>query len=155
MEIRVAMVCMGNICRSPIAEHVLRAKANELGIPLAVASAGTGGWHAGEPADHRAVAVLERHGYTSDHRAQQFGADWFERFDHILVMDRDNLRDVLRLAPDASARAKVRLLGDFHPETAGDLEVPDPYYGGAADFEHTLRLVELSCEGFLAKLQQG
>lgn len=153
--IRVAMVCMGNICRSPIAEQVLRYKAEAAGLDLQVASAGTGGWHVGDPADHRASEVLRSHGYGSGHRAQQFKTDWFERFDHILVMDRDNLRNVSRLATSDDHRAKIRLLRDFDATAGAGAEVPDPYYGVAADFAETLRLVELACDGFIEHLRRS
>ena len=145
----VAMVCMGNICRSPIAEHVLKTEAERLGLPLHVESAGTGGWHVGEPADHRAAAVLREHGYSHLHRAQQFSADWFQRFDWVLVMDSANLRNVMALASTDADRAKVRLLRDFDPASPKGSEVPDPYYGGPDDFVTTLRLVESAVAGFL------
>lgn len=148
---RIAMICMGNICRSPIAEHVLRTKAESFGLAIEVESAGTGGWHAGDPADHRAAAVLRDNGYSYSHRAQQIKADWFERFDLLLVMDNDNLRNVLQLAPD-SAVEKVKLLRDFDPTSPAGSEVPDPYYGGEQDFKETLRLVEAAVDGLLAEL---
>lgn len=152
---KVAMVCMGNICRSPMAEHVLRGKAAAAGLNLEVASAGTGGWHVGEPAHHRTVELLEANGYTSNHRAQQFTAKWFDDFDLILVMDNDNLRSVRALAPDADAAARVRLLLSYHPTAEAGAEVPDPYYGTMRDYEHCLSLIEPACDALIEELQRG
>ena len=152
---RVAMVCLGNICRSPMAEHVLRGKAETAGLSLHVASAGTGGWHVGEPADYRTVAVLEAAGYTSAHSAQRFTATWFDEYDLILVMDKDNLHNVHALAADDSARNRVRLLREFDPAAPKHAEVPDPYYGTQRDFEHVLALVEAACDGLVDAIKSG
>ena len=146
---KIAMVCMGNICRSPIAEHVLKTKALSLNLPLEVESSGTGGWHVGNRADHRAEAVLRENGYSFNHRAQQFDDSWFERFDLILVMDTDNLNAVQRAAKNADQLAKIKLLRDFDPNSAAGAEVPDPYYGEVEDFVNTLRLVEAAVDGFI------
>ncbi|MEY2634964.1 MAG: Low molecular weight protein-tyrosine-phosphatase [Actinomycetota bacterium] len=153
--IRVAMVCMGNICRSPIAEHVFRGKAKTVGLEVEVASAGTGGWHVGEPADPRSIKVLADHGYTSHHSAQQFDSTWFSRFDFIIVMDDDNFRAVVSQAPDDIAKSKVRSLMDFYTGTASDRIVPDPYYGAAEGFVHVLRLIENASDGLIEFLQEN
>ena len=154
-ELHVTFVCSGNICRSPMAEHVLRGKAQKAGLTLSVASAGTGAWHVGEPANPRTAELLEANGYTSEHSAQQFTAQWFEDFDLILVMDRENLRDVRALAPDPAAADRVRLLLSYHPTAAEGAEVPDPYYGTMKDYEHCLALIEPACDGLIAELQRG
>ncbi|MER6946841.1 low molecular weight protein-tyrosine-phosphatase [Nonomuraea sp. NPDC005983] len=147
MTYRVILVCMGNICRSPMAEVVLRRKLADhgLGDRVLVESAGTGGWHAGDPMDERALQTLSEHGYDgSAHRARQFTDDWFDRYDLVLAMDRDNLRFLRRIAP---GDAEVRLLRSFDPDAPEGAEVPDPYYGGREGFEEVLRLVEAACEG--------
>jgi protein-tyrosine phosphatase len=151
--IKIAMVCMGNICRSPIAEHVMRAKAADAGLEVLVESAGTGGWHIGDAADPRTVTVLEDHGYTSSHQAQQFGPDWFDRFDYILVMDDENLKNVLSQTRDPESIAKVRMLMEFDSTAQAGSIVPDPYYGVAADYLHVLDLVERACDGLVAHLK--
>ena len=150
---KIAMVCMGNICRSPIAEHVMRAKAEAAGLDVHVESAGTGGWHIGNAADPRTVNVLTEHGYTSVHSAQQFGPDWFDRFDHILVMDNDNFKNVTSQTDDPVAIAKVRMLMEFDPTAEPGAIVPDPYYGVPADYTHVLDLVERACDGLVTHLR--
>jgi protein-tyrosine phosphatase len=140
---------MGNICRSPIAEHVLRTEAERRNLIVEVVSAGTGGWHVGDPADHRAQAVLRANGYSYQHRAQQFQASWFDTCDWVLVMDQANYENVVKLARTESERSKVRLLRDFDASSESGAEVPDPYYGGPEDFAETLRLVEAAVVGFI------
>lgn len=152
--VRIAMVCMGNICRSPMAEHVLRAKLAAANLPAEVVSAGTGGWHAGEPADPRTEAVLREHGYTYEHTAQQIKRSWLDAFDLILVMDHDNLKNVLALANKSGQRAVVKLLRDFDPNSAPGSIVPDPYYGGPDEFEQTLKLIEAACDGVVNWLHE-
>jgi len=152
MSVSIAMVCMGNICRSPIAEHVMRGKAEAAGLDVLVESAGTGGWHAGEPADHRAVAVLEQHGYTSQHRAQQFSVEWFDRFDYIIVMDAQNFSNVIGLARTDNHISKVKLLRSFDPNAPKGAVVPDPYYDGHDAFVEVLRMVEAACDGLIGHL---
>ncbi|MFF4415278.1 low molecular weight protein-tyrosine-phosphatase [Streptosporangium sp. NPDC001559] len=150
MSYRVCLVCLGNICRSPMAEVVLRDTLADhgLGDLVTVDSAGTGGWHQGDPMDQRASEVLAEYGYDgSAHRARQFLAGWFGEVDLVLAMDRDNLRVLRRLAP---AGADVRLLRSFDPAAPRDAEVPDPYYGGRAGFTEVLEMVRAASEG-LAK----
>ncbi|MEY4323624.1 MAG: Low molecular weight protein-tyrosine-phosphatase [Actinomycetota bacterium] len=151
MSHSVLMVCMGNICRSPIAEHVMRAKAEAAGLDFTVASAGTGGWHAGEPADHRAAAVLDQYGYTSDHRAQQFKAEWFENYDIILVMDEDNRDGVLQHAKSDAHKNKVQLIRSFDSGAPKHAVVPDPYYGNEDGFVKVLEMIERACDGYIAQ----
>jgi protein-tyrosine phosphatase len=144
---RVLMVCLGNICRSPTAEGVLRAKleAAGLGGRVEVDSAGTGSWHVGAAPDARSQRHAARRGYDlSALRARRVTEDDFRRFDLILAMDQDNLADLQRLAPDAAHRAEVRLFTS--------VEVPDPYSGGAAGFEHVLDLAETASDDWVKDL---
>jgi protein-tyrosine phosphatase len=147
---RVLFVCLGNICRSPAAEGVLRAKAKARGLALTVASAGTGGWHAGEQADARMIEAAARRGYNlSDHRARQFtDADFYE-FDWILAMDGRNLADICNMAP-RDAEARVNLFLEF--ANLGRTNTPDPYYGGPEGFDRVLDLAEEGAEGVLLRL---
>ena len=154
---RILFVCMGNICRSPTAEAVmrelLRAEGFEHGVRLD--SAGTGGWHAGAPPDARAVAAARSRGIVVEGAARQVTAEDFDDFDLVLAMDRDNERDLRAVAPDGEARAKIRLLREFDPAAVatGDLDVPDPYYGGPNGFDHVLDLVEAACRGLLDEVR--
>ncbi|MFC4112614.1 low molecular weight protein-tyrosine-phosphatase [Nonomuraea zeae] len=147
MTYRVCLVCMGNICRSPMAEVVLRQTLEKRGLGglVTVESAGTGGWHAGDPMDERALGILAQHGYDgSAHRARQFTKDWFDRYDLVLAMDRDNVSNLRRLAPSG---VEVRLFRSFDPGAPEGAEVPDPYYGGHEGFEEVLALVESASAG--------
>ena len=149
------MVCSGNICRSPIAEVVLRRLAEQAGLggQVAVESAGTGTWHVDEAADPRAVTVLHEHGYDgSAHRAQGFDPAWFADRDLLVAMDRGHRRELRTLAPDPAARDRVRLLRSFDPAAPPDAEVADPYFGGARDFATVLEQVEAACVGLLAEV---
>jgi protein-tyrosine phosphatase len=144
---RVLMVCLGNICRSPTAEAVLRAKLDAAGLAqrVEVDSAGTGSWHLGEPPDARSQRHAARRGYDlSALRARRVAEDDFHRFDLILAMDEDNLADLRRLAPGGACRAELRL---FAP-----IEVPDPYSGGPAGFERVLDLVETASDAWVKDL---
>jgi protein-tyrosine phosphatase len=151
---RILFVCMGNICRSPTAEGVMRRMLRVAGLEgVEVESAGTGGWHAGEPPDERATAAAARRGVTLEGAARQIGPADFRRFDLLVAMDRANLRELLALAPDEEAAEKVRLLREFDPASAGgDLDVPDPYYGGDRGFEDVLDMVEAACRGLIDDL---
>lgn len=146
------MVCLGNICRSPIADVVLSARLVEAGLAdlVEVSSAGTGDWHVGQPMDHRAAATLAAAGYDpSAHRARHFPAHATAEHDLVLVMDRANLRDVGR-----DAEGRVRLFREFDPIEPGG-EVPDPYYGGAEGFEEVLAMVERTVTALLEELGQA
>jgi len=145
---RIALVCLGNICRSPMAHVVLDALLADAGMSddVAVTSAGTGGWHEGKPMDERAAATLTEAGYdASRHRASTFDASWRDDHDLVLVMDEANLRDVG--GPDD----RVAMFRDFDPDEPG-AEVPDPYYGGAAGFEEVLRMVERTSSALVSAL---
>jgi protein-tyrosine phosphatase len=143
---RILFVCMGNICRSPTAEGVMRRLIDDAGLDIAVDSAGTGGWHAGEPPDERATQAARRRGVTLSGAARQVRPADFRRFDMLIAMDRGNLRELLAMAPDEEAAAKVRLL-------VADADVPDPYYGGDRGFETVLDMVEAACRELLDELR--
>jgi len=156
MTYRVCFVCTGNICRSPMAESVFRARIAEAGLDdrVAVDSAGTGGWHEGDGADPRTVSVLEASGYDSGHTARQFQPSWFARLDLVIALDAGHLRALRRLAPTPRDAEKVRLLRSYDPAAGDDLDVPDPYYGGMDGFEECLEMVEAASEGLLAAVRE-
>ena len=153
---RIALVCLGNICRSPIADVVVEAALADAGLAdrVEATSCGTGTWHVGEQMDRRAAAVLQRSGYdASRHRARHFGADWYDR-DLILVMDRANLTDVLAELP-AERHDRVRMFRSFDPEVAlgNDVpDVPDPFYGGDEGFDDVLAIVERTARELVRRL---
>ena len=150
---KLLVVCLGNICRSPMAEGALQARlaASPLAGRVQVDSAGTGGWHAGEPPDRRAIACARGHGVDiAGQRARQLHVADFEAFDWILCADRANVRDVLRLAP-AARRERVALLLEWAGIRAGG-EVPDPYTGGQEDFQRVWRLVDSAAQAVVARL---
>jgi protein-tyrosine phosphatase len=155
MAYRVTFVCTGNICRSPMAEHVLRGHLGRegLGARVDVDSSGTGGWHVGDPADHRTVRVLRRHGYTSAHRARRFHPEWFDGYDLILALDTGHLQQLRKLARGPQDLAKLRLLRSYDPAAGTRLDVPDPYYGGDADFEHVLGLCEAAMPRLIREIR--
>src|SRR5687768_4500620 len=148
-KVRICFVCLGNICRSPTAEGVMRGLVRDAGLEdeIRIDSAGTGGWHVGAPPDSRATEAAGRRGLTLEGAARKFTPADFDDFDLILAMNRENLRDMRALAPDDEARAKVRLLREYDPDSSGapDLDVPDPYYGGPSGFEDVLDQVEAAC----------
>ena len=152
---RVLMVCMGNICRSPTAEGVLRRKLRQAGLDaqVEVDSAGThASWHAGEPPDPRSVRHAARRGYDiAEQRARMVATRDFEHFDLILGMDGANLARLEGLCPDAH-RAKLGRLTDYAGRLEHQHEVPDPYQGTAADFEQVLDLIEDACDGLVRAL---
>ncbi|MGW2617907.1 low molecular weight protein-tyrosine-phosphatase [Streptomyces sp. NPDC001500] len=156
MTYRVCFVCTGNICRSPIAESVFRARVEEAGLDalVEVDSAGTGDWHEGEKADSRAQSVLKEHGYALDHTARRFESSWFARLDLVIALDLGHLTALRRLAPTGKDAAKVRLLRSYDPAAGDDLDVPDPYYGGRDGFEECLEMVEAASSGLLAAVRE-
>lgn len=138
--VRVLMVCLGNICRSPLAEGVMRHLVKAEGLDWEIASAGTGNWHVGQAPDARSIAIAKNYGYDiSAQRARHFTADSFEQFDHILVMDKNNLKDVLSLAKNEVQQQKVKLF------LADQAEVADPYYDNVL-FEPVFKIVEARCK---------
>jgi protein-tyrosine phosphatase len=135
---KVLMVCLGNICRSPLAHGIMEALAKEHGLDWEIDSAGTGGWHVGSQPDRRSIAIAKKYGVDiSGQRCRQFSAEDFDRYDLILVMDHSNLEDVLARARTVSDRSKVRLLRN------NDI-VPDPYYDDE-QFDPVYRLIDEAC----------
>ncbi|UJA20836.1 low molecular weight phosphotyrosine protein phosphatase [Thermoleophilia bacterium SCSIO 60948] len=153
---RILFVCLGNICRSPTAEAVMRSRVDSAGLAgeVEVDSAGTGDWHVGHPPDARATAAGSNRGIDLAGEARTVEPADFERFDRIVAMDSQNLSDLERLAPDDAALAKLSLLRDHDPLAveSGERDVPDPYYGGDDGFEHVLDVVERGCDGLLRGL---
>lgn len=151
----VLFVCLGNICRSPLAEGVFQHLVAKRGTSRRyhVDSAGTGAWHAGEPADPRSREVAERNGIFLRGRARQVQEEDFHQFDLILAMDRTNMADLETAYPGSDARAKLRLFRELDPEGEGDLDVPDPYYGGSEGFDQVFAMVLRSCTALLNELE--
>lgn len=142
---KLLMVCLGNICRSPLAEGIMQHLADGQGLDWHVDSAGTGSWHVGEGPDRRSVRTAHNHGIDISRQiCRQFRRKDFRDFDHIFVMDKYNLSDVLAMAPDEEAFSKVKLL-------LGNREVPDPYYDDS-QFEPVFVLIELGCKEFVKQL---
>jgi protein-tyrosine phosphatase len=154
MPYRVTFVCTGNICRSPMAEHIFRRHAEDEGLDVEVDSSGTGHWHVGATADERTVAALRKAGYRSAHRARQFEASWFDRYDLIIALDEGHRTDLYRMALDEEARGKVRLLREFDPD-ARDLDVADPYYGRASAFEEVREQIEAAVPGLIDHVRRA
>lgn len=144
------MVCLGNICRSPLAEGILRSKVDP--NKVTVDSAGTGGWHVGEQPDPRSIEVARKYGLDITYqRGRKFSAYDFETYDHIFVMDNSNYRDVISLAKNEAEIAKVQLiLDEIFPNE--NVDVPDPYYGGAFGFENVYKMLDEACDKIAARL---
>lgn len=141
---RLLFVCLGNICRSPTVEAVARTEFARAGLGIDVASAGTAGYHAGHGADPRSIRFAAAHGYDlSRHRARQLRREDFAAFDHVLAMDRANLRDLRAIAPSGATPALF----------LGDAELPDPYYGGDEDFEQVIALARSGVAAWIARLR--
>ena len=155
---RIGVVCLGNICRSPMAQVVLEDRIERAGLAdqVEVVSAGTGNWHVGEPMDHRAAATLADAGYDpTRHVAQTFTTDWFAENDLLLAMDASNRTDMTDQAPTVEAVGQVRMFRDFDPEASeGDDEVPDPWYGGPEGFAVVLAMVERTADGIISRLPE-
>ena len=140
---KILMVCLGNICRSPLAEGIMRSKLNE---DFFVDSAGTGDWHVGQLPDKRSIAIAKTYGIDiSSQRARQFQTDDFEAFDQIFVMDASNFKNVVALAQTDEHRKKVRLI-------LNEIDVPDPYYGGDEGFENVFRMLDEATNEFVKTL---
>jgi protein-tyrosine phosphatase len=147
----VLFVCLGNICRSPLAEAALKAEVERVGLAVEVDSAGTGDWHLGYPPDPRAAAVAQRHGIDISHRrARLVRPEDFERFDHVIALDEQNLANLEAMRPP-DAKARVSLLLDHVPGRAGQ-PVADPYYGDASHFDETWRDVTEGTKALALKL---
>lgn len=156
MTYRVALVCLGNICRSPMAHVVLEDRLARAGLDdrVEVVSSGTGGWHEGDPMDRRAAAVLRDAGYDpSRHRARTFSTDWYAEYDLLLAMDHSNRADMIDQSPTVEQEARVRLFREFDPAASeGDDEVPDPWYGGSDGFRDVLAMIERTTDELVIQL---
>ena len=153
---KILFVCMGNICRSPAAEGIMKHKALERGLGdfFHIDSAGTYGYHEGELPDSRMRSHALRRGYNLNSHSRPIVYDDFRKFDLVIGMDDNNINNLKRMAPDIESQRKIRRMTDYcrhHP----DNHVPDPYYGGASGFEHVLDLLEDACEGLLDELCHG
>ena len=144
------MVCLGNICRSPLAEGILRTKVDPTKVQ--VDSAGTGGWHAGEQPDPRSIEVAKKNGVDITYqRGRKFSAYDFESYDLIFVMDNSNYRDVVQLAATSEEKSKVqRIMDELFP--GENVDVPDPYYGGHRGFDHVYNMLDEACDKIAARL---
>ena len=153
---RICVVCLGNICRSPMAEVVLRDQLRKAGLAgkVTVSSAGTGDWHVGEPMDARARAELTRRGYDgSGHQARQIEQSWLDDYDLLLAMDRRNLANLKRMAAgDPELAGRIQLMLSFDPDSAEGAEVPDPYDGRPGEFAEVFELVQAAAAGLAARL---
>ena len=159
---QVTIVCLGNICRSPIGEAVLRSRLNAAGLAerVLVDSAGTGDWHVGQGANPRSVDVMDANGYEHDHVARQINEDWFAGIDLAIAMDCANFADLERLIPATASHTQLRMLRAFDPalshipEPDRRLDVPDPYHGTDEDFVTVLRMIETAVDGLVAALPE-
>ena len=144
------MVCLGNICRSPLAEGILKSKVDT--AKVYVSSAGTGSWHVGEQPDPRSIAVAKKNGLDiSNQRGRHFTASDFDEFDHIFVMDNSNKKNVLDLAVSEDQKKKVRLImEEIFPNE--NVDVPDPYYGGANGFDQVYDMLDKACTSIAKRL---
>lgn len=153
---RILFVCMGNICRSPVAEGIFRHLLEDAGLAQAihVDSAGTHSYHVGAAPDERSQAAAHRRGIDiSTLRARRVVPEDFDQFDYVLVMDRQNIKDLRTISQQAVHLEKIRLLLDYAPEIA-EQEVPDPYYGGLGGFERVMDLVDEAARGLLTHLRE-
>lgn len=150
MKTKILMVCLGNICRSPLAEGILKSKLDL--SKFQVDSAGTGSWHVGDLPDPRSIAVAKKNGLDiTDQRGKQFSTYDFEIYDHIFVMDNSNYKDVLKLAKTDTEKAKVqRILDEIFP--GENVDVPDPYHGGDSGFDAVYNMLDQACEKIAARL---
>ena len=159
---RITVVCLGNICRSPIGEAVLRARIAEAGLAdrVVVDSAGTGDWHLGQGANPRALDVLDAAGYPHDHVARQIAPHWFEGVDLVLAMDEANYADLQLMIAGDDTGTELRMMRSYDPALAHltephpDLSVPDPYHGGPEDFVEVLHMIEKAADGIVDGLPE-
>ncbi len=153
--VRICFVCLGNICRSPTAEGVMLHLVSEANLEesIFVDSAGTSGFHSGEKADRRSRETANNRGFELPSRSRKFISEDFARFDYIIAMDKDNMRNILALAGSEKDREKVQLFRDFDPDSPKGSEVPDPYYGGSKGFEQVFDICFAACEGLLSHIR--
>ena len=153
-DVSVLFVCLGNICRSPLGEGVLAHRLEEEGLSdrVRVDSAGTGAWHLGDPPDARSAEVAMRHGIALGGHSRLVRAEDFHEFDYIFAMDRSNLRDLRYLESERDGGAALTLFRAFDPDQDGDLDVPDPYYGGPDGFDLMFEMVDRTCTAFVEHL---
>jgi len=160
-EYRITAVCLGNICRSPIAEAVIRDRVDAAGLGdvVVVDSAGTGDWHLGHGADPRSLSTLAANSYDLDgHISRQITADWFDRLDLVLAMDSANYHDLQAMAARAGVAPDLHMFRSFDPGLAHltaphpELDVPDPYYGGVDGFGDVLAMIEQAADGLITQL---
>jgi protein-tyrosine phosphatase len=150
---RILMVCLGNICRSPLAEGILRMKAEQAGIHLEIDSAGTSNYHIGQCPDKRTIENAMKHDVdVSKLKARQFSISDYDKFDHIFVMDNSNYGDVTSLARNENDKRKVELILDkVYP--GSQMSVPDPYFGGEQGFEHVFILLDKACDEIINSIR--
>jgi len=150
-KFKILMVCLGNICRSPMAEGILRHQLDQKGISATVDSAGTGGWHAGENPDRRAIKNMKEHGIDiSKLVARQFTPNDFSTFDLILAMDESNYEDIIKQTTDPVKKNKVKLILKYTNRNS-DFSVPDPWYGDQKGFETVFKMLDEACEMVIKK----
>lgn len=148
-------VCLGNICRSPAADGVVRKFALDANLDVEIDSAAIGSWHIGSLPDSRMRACGRRHGYDFSHRARQVSPLDFDSFDLIFGMDQQNLADLRRVAPSQKHQEKIRLMANFLTDHPAQNSIPDPYYGDDADFEFALELIEDAARNIVQRLANG
>ena len=155
-KVRVLFVCLGNICRSPLAEAVFKHVVEQAGLSdrFDIDSAGTSNYHIGESPDPRTSSTAARRGVKIEHAARQLGVQDLDSFDYVIAMDASNLGRIQRLARSQQVGAEIHLLRRFDSEAGDDLEVPDPYFGGADGFENVQDMIERASEGLLAHIRE-
>lgn len=146
-NLKIMMVCLGNICRSPLAHGILQDKIEKLKLPWVVDSCGTSGWHVGEQPDSRSIEIAHQNNISiANQRSQHFSKAMFQEYDHILVMDSNNHKDVIKLAANDAEKQKVELLMNYAFPNQNK-QVPDPYYHGG--FDHVFQMIEKAVDGFI------